>query len=125
MSLPLSRILVTAVLFVIIFASGIGLSRSDKPYSMVLLTIHKLISLGALVFLLLLLYQLHKSTGLSSMLLSLGIVVALCFIAAIVSGGLLSTDHVLPNGVLRLHQIASVLALFATVATFYVWAANP
>lgn len=125
MSLPLSQILVTAVLFVIIFASGIGLSRSDKQYSVVLLTIHKLISLGALIFLLLFLYHIHKNTGLGSMLMSLGIVVAICFIAAIVSGGLLSPNHDLPNVVLRLHQIASVLALFSTVATFYVWAANP
>ena len=38
-----------ALLFVIIFLSGYWLSRERKPYSMLLLTIHKLIAVGAFV----------------------------------------------------------------------------
>ena len=115
----LVRMIVTGLLFLIIFATGIVLSKSEQPYSVAVLTLHKLISLGALIFLSVFLYRLDQNVGLGSTLLTLGIIAGFVFVVAIISGGLLSTEKALPIGINRLHQIFSVLTLFSTIAVFY------
>jgi hypothetical protein len=44
-----TQVIVTGLLFLVVFASGFWLSKVGKPYDLVLLPIHKLISLRALV----------------------------------------------------------------------------
>ncbi len=105
--------------FVIIFVSGYWLSRSGKPYSVIVLTIHKLISLAAVVFLVVTMIQSHRVAALSVIELVAGVVTGLFFLSLIVTGGLLSSDEQMPAVVLKLHQIAPYLTVLSTAVTLY------
>jgi hypothetical protein len=50
------RVVGAVLFFVFIFLSGFRLSRSGKPYSVILLNVHKLISLAIVVFLVIAIY---------------------------------------------------------------------
>jgi hypothetical protein len=51
------RVIVAGVFFLLIFLSGIWLSRTGRPLNVGISTIHKLISLAAGIFLLVTIYQ--------------------------------------------------------------------
>jgi hypothetical protein len=105
--------------FVFIFLSGIWLSRSGKPLNGIILTAHKLISLAAVVFLAITIYQLNQASSLSAMGLIAGAVTGLFFLGAIVTGGLLSTGKPVPAAILTAHQAAPFLTVLSTAATLY------
>jgi hypothetical protein len=52
--------------FLFIFLSGIWLSYSGKPVNVIILTIHKLISLAAVVFLIVTIYQINQVANLNT-----------------------------------------------------------
>ena len=107
------------LVFVIIFTSGYWLSRAGKPYNVIVLTVHKLISLVAVVFLVITMIQSHRVAALSVLELVAGVVTGLFFLSLIATGGLLSGDKQMPTIVSRLHQIAPYLTLFSTAITMY------
>lgn len=107
------------LLFLSVFLSGIWLSRSGKPLHGIILTIHKLISLGAAVFLIVTIYQTNQVAALSAIGLVAGVVTGLLFLTAGISGGLLSTDQPRPAAVLILHRIAPFLTVLSTAVTLY------
>ncbi|MBC7251890.1 MAG: hypothetical protein H5T62_16625 [Anaerolineae bacterium] len=112
-------IVVAGLCFLAIFLSGIRLSRSGKPYGTLILTIHKLLSLAALVLLLIAIYQKKQAVALSAVELIGGVVTGLFFIGCIISGGLLSTGKPMPTAILRLHQMTSPLSMLSTAVTLY------
>ena len=105
--------------FLFIFLSGIWLSRSGKPLNGVILTIHKLIALAAGVLMIVTLYRMNQASALGATELAAVVVAGLCFVGAVVFGGLLSTGKPMPAVVLRLHQVMSVLTVLATAAGLY------
>jgi hypothetical protein len=105
--------------FLFIFLSGIWLSRSGKPLSGVILTIHKLISLGAGVFLIITLYQMNQAAALGALELAAAVVTGLFFVGTVVFGGLLSTGKPMPPAILRMHQVMPVLTVLATAVALY------
>lgn len=112
-------IVVAGLVFIVIFASGYWLSRAGKPYSVIVLTVHKLISLAAVVFLVVAMIQANRVAALSALELIAGVVTGLFFLALMATGGLLSTDKQMPVVVLRLHQIAPYLTVLAAAVTLY------
>jgi len=119
MGIDQTRIIGTGLLYLFIFISGFWLSKSGKPYSVILLTIHKLISLAAVVFLAITIHRINQVARLSAAELIAGVVTGLFFLDAIVSGGLLSTDKPMPVVVLRMHQITPLLTVLSTAVTLY------
>jgi heme A synthase len=113
------RITITAVLFLCIFVFGFWLSRSGKPYNQVIFTIHKLVALGAVVYLAVTVYRVHQAAPLTSAHTIIIALTALCFITVFVTGALLSLDKAMPLIVLRLHQVAPYLAVLSTTASLY------
>jgi hypothetical protein len=113
------RITGAVLLFLLIFASGYWLSRSGKPYSVIVLTIHKLIALAAFVFLVIILIQSHRVTPLSGTEMVAGTISGLFFLGLIISGGLLSSDAEIPALVSKLHEIAPYLTVLSGAATLY------
>lgn len=113
------RAVVVGLLFLFLFLTGLWLSQAGKPYGAVLFTIHKLIAVGALVFLAAAVYQTNQVARLSSMELALVAASSLLFLGTIISGALLSTDLRLPAAVLTVHQIAPVLTVLSTAGTLY------
>jgi hypothetical protein len=106
--------------FFLILLSGIWLSRTGKPLNVVILTIHKLISLATLVFLALTIYQMSQTAVFETVELAAGAFTALFFLATIATGGLLSTEKPLPAAILTTHKLTAVLVVLSTAATLYV-----
>ena len=113
------RIVVTAVLYLVVFVSGVFLTRSGKPYSTLVLTAHKLISLAALAYLVVTMIQVNRVAGLGASQAWAGVVAGLFFLGTIATGGLLSTDKPTPPVVLILHRITPFLTVVATAAALY------
>ena len=117
---PIQPSVVGAGLFYLfIFLSGIWLSRSGKPLNGIILTIHKLISLAAVVFLVITIYQINQAAQLSALGLIAGVVTGLFFLGTIITGGLLSTGKPLPAAILTMHQTTPFLTVLSTAATLY------
>ncbi|MBN1978005.1 MAG: hypothetical protein JW918_11455 [Anaerolineae bacterium] len=114
-----SSIIVAGLVFVVIFASGYWLSRAGKPYSVIVLTAHKLISLAAVVLLVIVMIRSNRVAALSAVELIAGVVTGLFLLALMATGGLLSVDRQMPAIVLKLHQIAPYLTLVAAAVTLY------
>lgn len=113
------RVIVAVLFFVVIFPSGYWLSHFGKPYSTIVLTIHKLIALAAVVLLVVTMIQSNRVAALSAGEVIAGVVTILLFLSLIVTGGLLSIDKQMPAVVSKLHQISPYLALLCTAATLY------
>lgn len=109
------------VFFLLILLSGYWLSRSGKPYSMIVFTIHKLISLAAVVLLGITVYRVNRGGALSATGLLAAIVAGLFFLGTMVTGSLLSIpiDKPMPAIVHKLHQVTPYLTVLSTAATLY------
>ena len=105
--------------FLLIFLFGFWLSRSGKPYSVIILTIHKLISLAAVILLGITVHRMNQAATLSAVELLAVIITGLFFLGTIITGGLLSIDKPMPAVILRLHQITPYLTVISTAATLY------
>jgi len=113
------RIVGAGLVFVVIFVSGYWLSRAGKPYNVIVLTVHKLISLAAVVFLVITMIQANRVAALSAVELIAGVLTGLFFLGLMATGGLLSGDKQMPAVVLKLHQIAPYLTVLAAAVTLY------
>jgi len=110
------RVAGAGLFFLFIFLSGIWLSRSGKPLNGIILTMHKLVSLAAGVYLIITLYQMNRAAALGAMELAAAVVTGLCFLGVVVFGGLLSTGKAMPARILRMHQAMSIVTVLATTA---------
>jgi len=113
------RVVGAGLFYLFIFLSGIWLSHSGKPLNVIILTIHKLISLAAAVFLVMTIYQTNQVAKLGAIELIAVVVTGLLFLGTVVSGGLLSTGKPMPAAILRMHQITPFLTVFSTAVTLY------
>lgn len=119
MSTTQVRIMAVGLLFLLIFLSGLWLSRLGKPYSTAIFTIHKLVGLATGVLLAVIVYQAHQVAPLGAAEIA-AVVVTVCFFFGVVAtGGLLGIDKPVPAVVLRLHQFIPVLAVLSTAGTLY------
>jgi uncharacterized membrane protein len=91
--------------FVLIFLSGLWLSRHKRPFNSVVLTIHKLIALAAAVLLVVRTYQANQVAALTMTGLVAGVVTGLLFLGTGIAGGLLSTDKPMPPAVWWTHRV--------------------
>jgi hypothetical protein len=119
MSTTQVRVIGAGLLFLLIFLSGIWLSRSGKPYPTILFTIHKLTGLAAGVFLAVTVYQTHQVAPLGAAEIAAIVVTVLFFVGTVAAGGLLSIDKPVPAVVLKLHQVIPVLTVLSTSGTLY------
>lgn len=119
MNVNLLRILITGLLFLFIYATGFFLSRTGKPYSGILLTFHKLISLAAIVFLTVTIYRINRMGRLSLIELLAVVVSGIFFLSTIVFGGLLSAERPTPGAVSILHTVTAILTVLSTAVAFY------
>lgn len=111
--------IISGLLFLLIFLSGIWLSRTDRPLNVGLSTIHKLVSLAAGIFLLVIIYQQNRMTPLNTVEWIAIVVTGLCFLGTVASGGFLSTDKPAPVALLRVHQVVPVLTLLSSAVTLF------
>jgi len=119
MSADQVRIAGTGLFFLFIFISGLWLSRSGKPLNGIILTIHKLISLAAAVFVVITIYRVNQEVTLNAIGLTAGVVTGLLFLGAGISGGLLSTGKPMQAAILTMHRVTPFLTVLFTAATLY------
>ena len=77
---------------------------------------HKLTALAAAVYLAVTIYRLGQTGGLSTLQLAAAIAAGVCFVALIVTGGLLSAMKTVPPAIRSVHHILPYLALLCTAA---------
>lgn len=112
-----SRVVGAGLFFLFIFLSGFWLSNSGKPLNVIILTIHKLVSLAAIVFLVITISQINRVATLSTIQLTASVITGLFFLGTVITGGLLSTDKPMPAVILTMHQIIPLLTLLSTAVT--------
>ena len=113
------RAVVAGLFILLIFLSGIRLSRAGRPLNAGISTIHKLISLAAGVFLLVTIYQRSGLVPLSAAEWTAIVITGVCFAGTVASGGLLSFEKPMPVAVLRVHQVVPVLTALASGVMLY------
>jgi hypothetical protein len=113
------RIVMVGVLYLAIFGSGFWLTRSGRPYSTIVVAIHKLISVGAFVYLAVSLYQFAQADRLGVAMAAAGAITGLFFIGTIATGAMLTAERPMPALVLWLHRITPFLTVAATGVTLY------
>lgn len=114
MSAISSNFISTGTLFLLIFLSGFWLSRTGRPYSMFIITIHKLIGLATGVFLGLMIYRIHKVAPLSPPQIAAIVVTILFFVVNVATGSLLSTNKPMPAAVSIINKWFPYLTAIST-----------
>jgi hypothetical protein len=114
-----SKILITGAFFVFILASGFWLSRLGRPINTIVLTIHKLISVAAVVYLVVNVYRINRVTPLTTLEIVASAAVILLFLVMIATGGLLSVEKQMPAYVHTIHQFTPYLVILSTSATLF------
>ena len=108
------------LMFVAIMGTGFWISKGGKPYNTVIFTLHKLISIAAVVLLTIITIQTNNSSGLNAAGLA-GVITSGCLlVGTLVTGGMLSVDKVMPSIVIRMHQILPVLTTVSTGITLFI-----
>ena len=116
-----SKLIAAGILFLITLISGVIVSRSGRPLSIGLVTVHKLIAVGTVVMIGIAVNQLYKTVdGKVFIEVSVMVISAILFLALIATGALLTREEVqLPEIVLKIHQVAPLLALVSSTITVY------
>ncbi len=115
------KIVVTVVGFVLIFISGFWLSKNEPPFNVGVLTIHKLLTVALIVYLVVAVLKIGKIAPLSRVELIACIVTSLLFLGAVASGGILSAVKTMPDFVRMLHKLLPALTFLSTAITFYLF----
>jgi hypothetical protein len=114
-----SKLIIAGVSFLLILLSGFWLSGAGRPLNSILLTVHKLISVAAVVCLIVNVIKIHRATPLNPFEIGLSLASLLFFLVMVATGGLLSTSKTMPVFVLKIHQIMPYMVILATSITLY------
>ena len=119
MNTMLSKIVGSGLLFLLIFLSGIWLTRTDRPYPVILFTIHKLIALGSVLYYITMVVRVHQVIPLQSDQWLAVVITALCLLATIITGGLVSVEPVMPAFIHKMHQVFPYLTIISLGISLY------
>ena len=114
----LLTVLVTLALLCLVFVLGFVLQRRGRPHNVLLLTAHKLIALAALILRALTVIRINQATPLDTAALVAAAATGVFFVAAIISGGLVSTDRPAPALARALHWATPFVTIACVAATF-------
>ena len=123
-----SRIFVIGLLFLVVFLSGVWLSRnlrlndprpSGKPLTGADSAVHKLVALAMMIVAGVTVRSLHRGIKFSSIEFTAVIVAGLLFVLMVVSGSLLSLGKARNKGIVALHNVGSVLTVITTAGAIY------
>jgi hypothetical protein len=125
MNIPVTRIMICGLLFLLTLASGVWVSHAGKPINVMIFTIHKLIALTTVIVVATTVYNVHRAMPVREVIeLATIAVTALLFIVLFITGALLSRNSPMPAAVLKIHQVAPVLALVSSTITTYLLVSN-
>ena len=87
-----SKLILPAVLFIFTLIFGFFVSKTGKPYSTLLFTIHKLMALAAVIFTIIQITNLMKINPAQGLIIGLLILAALCVAALFATGAIMSAQ---------------------------------
>jgi hypothetical protein len=119
MNTTATKLTLAGLLFLFALLSGIWASHSGKPINVVIFTIHKLIALTTVIVIAMSVYNLYKALDLRTFIELAVIVSTALFLALFITGALLSRNSPMPTAILRIHQVAPMLALVSSTITIY------
>jgi hypothetical protein len=114
-----SKLINVAIFFILIFIFGYWLGRMGKPYSGLILTIHKVIGLAIGVYLASSVYRLYQADQLSLVGVASVVTTVIFFIGLVATGGLLSAGKTVPVIVSKMHRFFPYLAVASTGGMIY------
>jgi hypothetical protein len=121
-----TKLIAAGILFLLTLISGVIVSHSGRPLSVGLVTVHKLIAVVGIVLIGMAVNQLYKNVD-GKLLIELSVIVlsGILFLALIATGALLTREEMqLPELVLKIHQVAPLLALLASSVSIYLLASG-
>ncbi len=113
------KIGVTVMGFVLIFLSGYWLQHAGQPFNVIVLTLHKLISIVVIAYLILNVMRISRIAPLGQAAWIACIAVGVLFLLTIATGGWLSAVKTMPAFVRTLHHILPFLTALSTAVAFY------
>ena len=116
-----TKLIAAGILFLLTLISGVIVSHSGRPLSVGLVTVHKLIAVVGIVLIGMAVNQLYKTAD-GKLLIELSVIVlsGIFFLALIATGALLTREEMqLPELVLKIHQVAPLLALASSTVSIY------
>ena len=120
-----SKMVTTGVFFLFILLTGFWLSRTGKPYSMLIQTVHKLIGVGAGVFLIVTVVRAHKAVPLTLLESGLILLTVLLFVGLVATGSFLLAEREMPTFVSILHKAFPYLTVLSTAGMLYLLLNRP
>jgi hypothetical protein len=119
MSTMSPKLVNAGLFFLFIFLSGFWLSRTGKPYSLIIITMHKLIGLATGAFLVMTVYRILKAAPINQVEITAIVLTVLFFIGLVATGGLLSAEKPVPEAVSMIHKLFPYLTVFSSGITIY------
>jgi hypothetical protein len=116
----LSNFTISGLVFLLTLVFGLWLSRSGRPYNSILFNIHKLITLGGVIYAGWQFSHWLKAVDAPLVLTVLLVFAALCVIAIFASGGLLSAGKLDYALMLLIHRVG-IAALVVTFGVVVYW----
>ncbi len=113
------KISIAGILFLLSVSTGIWLSKAGRPLKQGIFTLHKIISLLCIVFIVLIIYRLSSLIEKERTLYLLLAVSALPVILSLVSGGILSFEKPVNKAILWVHKVTPLLILISAVTSFH------
>jgi len=103
------KIILPAVLFILVIASGFWVTRSGKPYHTGIFTLHKLAALATVVLTVINLTKLVKVMPAQSIIILMIIIAGLSVIALFATGALMSIQKDLNKAWVWVHRVGVLL----------------
>ncbi len=119
MSSMLSKIIGTGVFFLFIVITGFWVRSTGKPPRTLPLTIHKLIGLAAVIFLVMMIVRINRVEALSAAELAAAIAAGAFFLVTIITGGLNSIEKPMPEFLTLIHRVTPYLTILSTGAALF------
>jgi hypothetical protein len=113
------RIIISGMLIVLLFVTGIFLTRTGKPYHVLVLAIHKIVTVALIVLMFMLIVPAIMQAVIPIVHLVVAAFLALGLIGMIASGGMMSLDKY--QGVmLWIHRVSVAVFLLCFLDLMYV-----
>lgn len=117
-TLPVTKIIISSVLIVLLIIAGIFLHQKGEPYNVILFTIHKVLTIAMIVLMALVAIRFFRQEDVGMIYYVLSGIIALSLVGLFVSGGMLSQDK-FHTVMLRIHQVSTAVFLVSYVLFIY------
>ena len=113
------QLILPAALMLLTLASGLWLSKSGRPYSTGIMTVHKLIALATCVFAGITLVTLIKTGDPQTLIIGLIILAGLRAVALFATGAMMSIEKTLRPAWRMIHRVAPFLLTGSAAASIW------